>query len=178
MGEIGDLADVAGEAGQFVQGDRRREGDLQLEQGAGDDRTEIGVAAALSVAVDRPLDVAHPEFERGEAVGHCDVAVVVGMQAERHLREALPHRPDDPGQPEGEGAAVGVAEDDAGGTRLPRGGEGAEGVLGIGEITVKKVFGVIDDLLAVVVEKGDRIADEMEVLLQGGAQPLDDMQVP
>ena len=50
--------------------------------------TEVGVAAALAVAVDRALDVAHAGRDRRQRVGHRELRVVVGVDAPETSRGA------------------------------------------------------------------------------------------
>ena len=59
----------------------------ELELEVGDDRDEVGVAAALAVAVDRALDQRGALGDGGERVGHAALGVVVAVDAERARAE-------------------------------------------------------------------------------------------
>ena len=59
---------------------------LQFE--IGDDRGQIGVAAALAVAVDAALDVRETLLDGGQRVGDAEIGIVMRMDAE-HAVEAL-----------------------------------------------------------------------------------------
>ena len=82
-----------------------------LQRQVGDDRDQIGVAAALAEAVDRALHLHGARRDRGQRIGHGQFAIVVAMNADRHVQpgsggagqvgDLLRHA-----------AAVGVAQDD------------------------------------------------------------------
>ena len=58
---------------------------LLLEGQIGDDGDQIGVAAALAEAVDRALHLHGPGVDGGQRIGHGQLAVVVAMDADRHI---------------------------------------------------------------------------------------------
>ena len=69
-GEVGDLGHEARDARTAARSrpsGRQRRSELELE--VGDDRAEVGVAAALAVAVDRALHLTRARAHRGERVG-------------------------------------------------------------------------------------------------------------
>ena len=55
--------------------------DALLDLEIGDNRKQVGVAAPLSVAVDRALDVRDPGVHRGQGACHGQLRVVVSMDA-------------------------------------------------------------------------------------------------
>ena len=80
--DVGDLAHLArelGEPGEVLVGDAAP---AHLELQPGDDRDQVGVAATLAPAVDRPLHLRAARLDGGERVGDRHVAVVVGVDAE------------------------------------------------------------------------------------------------
>ena len=84
--EVGHLGDKVRELGQAVPGCLPA-GSCQthLELQVGDDRAQVGVAAALAVAVDRALHLDRALAHRRQRVGHGAFAVVVGVDAERSV---------------------------------------------------------------------------------------------
>ena len=61
----------------------------QLEFQVGDDRAQVGVAAAFAEAVDRALHLDGAFAHGRQRVGHGAFAVVVGVDAKRVLRWQL-----------------------------------------------------------------------------------------
>ena len=122
--------------------------DPHLELEGRDDRAEVGVAAAFAEAVDGALHLDAAQLDRDQGVGHGQLGVVVGVDAQGDVREVLLDRLDDLDHLGGQGAAVGVAEDDdsrpAGLGRL----EGLEGIVRIVLEAVEEVFGVVEQLSA------------------------------
>ena len=86
--QIGQLGDEARHRGQVLQILAADGGVAELQLQIGDDRNQIGVAAALAVAVHAALHVRAAGFDGGDRVGHRDVGVVVRVDAE-HAVEAL-----------------------------------------------------------------------------------------
>ncbi len=77
-----------------------------------------------------------------------------------------------------EGAAVGVAEGEVARSTLDCGGEGLEGVVGVGLVAVEKVLGVVNHLAALGGDVADGVLDHGEVFLERGAQDLGDVEGP
>ena len=75
-------------------------------------------------------------------------------------------------------AAVGVAEAEDIGAGLLGGFERAQGVIGVGDVAVEEMLGVVDDFLAVILEVADGFGDEDEVLFVGDAERALDVEVP
>ncbi len=78
----------------------------------------------------------------------------------------------------GQRASVGVAEHHAVGTVDHGGLEHAQGELGVGLVPVEEVFGIEEDAQSLGLEEGHRLPDHGHTLLEGGAQRLDDVEVP
>ena len=75
-------------------------------------------------------------------------------------------------------SAVGVAERHDVGARSLGGLPGGERVLAVVLVAVERVFGVVDDEPAVVLQMSDRVSDHREVLLGRRLQNLPDVQQP
>ena len=75
-------------------------------------------------------------------------------------------------------AAVRVAQNDAFRARLFGGLPGGQRVFRLVLVTVKTVFGVVNDRLAVVLQKTDGVADHGEIFIRLGAEDFRDVQQP
>ena len=73
---------------------------------------QVGVAAALAVAVDRALDLTGAGVDRGQRVGHRQFAVVVGVDAHGDRQRRGDRARTTSATNAGSDAAVGVAEHD------------------------------------------------------------------
>ena len=71
---------------------------------------EVGVAAALAVAVEAALHVRGAGFDGRQRIGHGQVGVVVRVDADHAVETARAPRRTISEQPPGDGAAVGVAQ--------------------------------------------------------------------
>src|SRR5690606_23820633 len=76
-GEVGDLGDEVAQLVELGELPGREAAPVELELDVRDDAAEVGVAAALSVAVDRPLDVTRAGSDGRERVGDAAAAIVV-----------------------------------------------------------------------------------------------------
>ena len=115
-----------------------------LEGQVGDHGAQVGVAAPLAQAVDRALDLAGPGPDRGQAVGHCAVGVVVGVDADRQRAKLPAHGLGDLKDLVGQPAAVGVAQGQDVRPGIGRGLQDLHGVLRIGLVPIEEVLGVED----------------------------------
>ncbi len=120
--DVDDLGHVAGHVGQLGQAAGRDRLELGLEFEVGQDADQVGVAAALAVAVDGALDVPGAVHHRGQRVGHRQLRVVVAVDAPHDLRPAVAGQrleggPEDPRQLVGQDAAVRLAQDQRRGAR-------------------------------------------------------------
>ncbi len=148
-GQVRQLGDVARHRGERLQLLRPDGGVPQLQLQVSDDRHHVGVAAALSIAVDAALHVRTSGFHRGDGIGHCDFAIVVRMDAD-HAVEPLAHLRDHLNNTVRQVAAVGVAQAEHVGAGLLGGFERTHGELGVGVVAVEKMLGVVDHFAAVV----------------------------
>ena len=132
----------------------------ELELQVGDDRDEVGVAAALAVAVHRALDQHGALGDRGERVRDAALGVVVAVDAERRAA-ARPRRRRATASAicVRQRGAVGVAQRHALGARLGGGAQARERVGRVVAPAVEEVLGVVDHALALGDEEGDRVGD-------------------
>src|SRR5437763_11680366 len=79
VGQLGDKAASGAQAREPLAADR---GVAEFQLEVGDDGGEIGVAAALAVAVHTALDVRSARLDGGDTVGDRGIGVVVGMDAD------------------------------------------------------------------------------------------------
>ncbi len=88
---VGDFVDVARQLGEML-GAAAAEHLVAalLECEVGDHRHQVGIAAAFAEAVDRALHVDGPGVDGGERIGHGQIAIVVGVDAQRHVRQRRP----------------------------------------------------------------------------------------
>ena len=138
----------------------------QLELERRQDRDQVGVAAALAVAVHRALHEPRARLHRHERVRHAAAGVVVRVDA--HLDESpssAHHSRRGLGHLRRQRRAVRVAERHVLGPRLGRGAEAAERVVGVVAEGVEEVLGVVDHALALPGEEGHRVGDHAQVLL-------------
>ena len=89
-----------------------------LEHEGGDERDQVGVAAALAEPVDRALYLARARAHGGERIGNRVVGVVVAVDAEALAGNALGRGGDDALDLVRQRAAVGVAQHDPARARL------------------------------------------------------------
>ncbi len=148
-----------------------------LEGQVGDDAAQVDVPAALADPVDGPLDLGRPLADRGQGVGHGELAVVVGVDADRD-GEGADDLGDGRGDPFGQGPAVGVAEDEPVGAGGDGGFEGLQGVVGVGAEAVEEVLGVVDDLGDPAGAEGDGVGDHPAVFFERDAEDLGRLEVP
>ena len=151
----------------------------ELELQVGHDRDQVGVAAALAVAVDRPLHVGGARGHAGQRVGHAAAGVVVAVDAHAHLvadrgHDRVHRRPEAVGQR----SAVGVAGHDGLGAGLERRAQAAHRVVGVVGVAVEEVLGVVDHALALPDEEGDGLGDHAQVLVAVDAHDLVEVQPP
>ena len=159
-----------------MAGGQARTAHLQFE--VGNDRTEVGVAAALAVAVHGALDL-HRALAHGlQGVGHGQFAVVVGVDAEAGLGQLFTDGFHDGGDLSGQAATVGVAEHQEFGAGFPGRAQGGDGVFRVGLVAVEEVFRIIEQFLGVGAQERQGIADELQVAFQGDLQGVGDVDIP
>ena len=100
------------------------------------------------------------------------------MDADRHLRQSLPNRTRDVEDLVREAAAIGIAEHQAVGTGIGRGGERLQGIVCIGLVAVEEVLGVVNQFLVQLLEIAHRVGDHRDVLVERGAQDFQHLIVP
>ena len=175
-GEVGDAVDETGKASEALERSRGDALPAELQLGTRDDRGEVAIAGALADAVDRALDVGGAGFERSKGVGEAEAGVVVRMDADRGLLERGEGGAGSRGDFGRQGAAVGVAKDDAVGAAGDGGEHGRDGIGRVFLPAVDRMFAIVDDFAAMRLKEGDRVADHLEVLLGRAAEDFADMK--
>ncbi len=174
------LVEVVGRLGERREAVRREAVVAELELQVRDDRREVGVAAALAVAVHRPLHVRRAGLDPGQRVRHATADVVVRVDAHAHAarrqrsREVARRLGDLPRQR----PAVRVAQDDRLGAGLGGREHAAARVRRVVAPAVEAVLGVVDDAFALRDEERDRLRDHAQVLVALDPQHLVDVQAP
>ena len=175
--QVGDGGHLPGAVRQQLQPLLGDAGDAQLQLQVGDHRRQVGVAAALPKAQERPLDLGRPGHDPHDAVGHGHAAVVVKVHPHRQAEAAdhlFHHRP----HLLGEGPAVGVAQAQLVGAPLRRGLQGRQGEVPVVLVAVEEVLPVEDHHLAPVPQKPAALPDHAQVFLGGGLQHVVHVEFP
>jgi hypothetical protein len=135
------------------------------------DGDEVGVAAALADAVERPLDLANARLDSGQRVRHRLARIVVGVDAEPVARHARGDHPaDDLAHLRRLRAAVGVAKHDPARAGVISSLRAGQRIIGVGLVAVEEMLAVQHDLLARSGRCLDRGRDRFQILLVGAAQ--------
>ena len=178
--DVGDLGHEVGQlrkAGQVIA--TRDGGQAQLEREIRPDRHEVGVAAALSVAVDGALHVPGPGLDGGEGVGHRQARVIVHMDPNDRSRTDLAHDASrHRGDLLGEAATVRVAQHHHRRAGVDRRAERGQRIGRIGLVAVEEVLGVVDHLTPGRMEMRDRVPDHRQVLVRGGPEHVRHVEEP
>ena len=153
--------------------------DLQshLELQGRDERAQVGVARALPVAVDAPLDLHGAGADRGQGVGDRAARIIVAVNA-GHRAELGGDVADDRLDAIGQRAAVGVAEGRPFGAGLDRRGDAADRVVGVADVSIEEVLRVEHDPPSLVDKPAHRLRDHREVLLARRPQHVGNVPVP
>ena len=177
-GLVGALVDKVGELTQPLQVRRCLQLGPVLEHQGGDEARQVGVADALAVTPLGALQVARPGPQGCQRVGHGQVGVVVGVDADggprKGLHDALRGGMDLLGQP----PAVGIGEDQRVGAARGRRLEGGERVRRVVGVAVEEMLGVVDHAPPRRAQEGHRLADHRQVLFQAHLQRLANVQPP
>ncbi len=171
--QFGDVVGHRGEQGQPVGRDGRYP---QLQRQVRHHGGQVGIARPLAVAVHAALHVGGPHRHTGQGVGHGAAAVVVEVHPDLGF-EPVQHGGDDPFDFVGQGAPVGVAQDQGLGPRFFCGLEDPHGELRIGPVAVEEVLGVEEDPQVVGPQEGHRIGHHGDRLVEGRAQGVDHMHL-
>ena len=139
--------------------------------------TQVGVAAALAVAVDGALDLDAALDQGLDAVGDGAARVIVRVDAKGDT-QALGAGSRGLANLVGQAAAVGVAEDDPLGAAALGGPEGLQGIFAIGQIAVEEMLGIEEHPPPCSLQEGHRGLDHPQILLATAAQDVLHVQVP
>jgi hypothetical protein len=116
-------------------------------------------------------------LDGGDGVGHGDIGVIVAVDAEDPVKTPADLR-ENFSELVGERAAVGVAEAKHIRAGRLRGLQCTEGESRAGAVTVKEMFGVEDDLFAMILEPLDGFGNEHEVLFLRDTEGTLGVEVP
>src|SRR6476660_4157219 len=141
--QIGNFVDVTAGTSQMFQAIACEAFHAELQLEVGNDRTEIGVATALTVAVDCPLDLGRTRFNGSDRIGHGKLAVIVSMNSKDRFREGRTHHGDGFADLLGESSTVRIAQDDALGTSLDCCPDRVERIFGVCVEAVEEVFSIV-----------------------------------
>ena len=157
----------------------RRADDLvaHLQLQVGDDRAQVGVAAAFADAVDGALHLRRAVLHGDQTVGDAELRIVVAVDADRHL-DGLAHGIDRGGDLVRQPAAVGLAETHDVGAGVRRDTATLDRELRVVAEAVEEVLGVEDDRVDVPLQEDDAVVDHLEVLRLRDAQILAHVQLP
>ena len=162
--QVGNFGHGARQVGQGVKVSvLGQAGNAHLEHKVGDDTAQVGVAAAFAIAVDGPLHMNGAGADGRQRIGDGEFTVVMRVDAKLHLREqfaGLMHKISDFPR---HGAAVGVAKRDGISAAGRRRRQGVKAVLHIQFRAIEKMFSVIDDFFAQVLEIGDAVTNHAEI---------------
>ena len=142
QGDIHHLGDVMGDGRDLGQAIGVHHRNAHLQHQVGDDRGEIGVAGPLAIAVYAALDLPHSLGGGPQRRGHRAPGIVVEVDSQVSVGQRQAYLVDDPVYLDGQSPAVGVAQHQALGARLPCRTQHRQGVAGIGAIAVEEVLGV------------------------------------
>ena len=176
-GHVGDFRHIAAGVGQRRQLIVRYAVHAHLDFQVGDDGDEVGVAAALAVAVHSALHLGCAGAHGGEGAGDRHVNIVVRVDAQRRIAAAanLMHRGRYVVR---QHAPVGVAQHDALRTRHLCGANRLQCVVRVRLVAVKEMLGVKEHAPAPFHQIRHRVRDHGEVLFQRCLQDAGNMQIP
>ena len=149
-----------------------------FENEGGQDRNQIGVAAALAKPVQRALNLANPGAHRGQRIRDRVFGVVVAMDAELFAGDLLHHLADDLLDFMGQRSAIGVAEHDPARPRFVSRDDASERVFRIVLIAVEEMFGVEQNFRNGLRGMGDAVADHGEVFVAADAERHVHLEIP
>ena len=168
--QVGQLGDEAGCGRDLLELVVFDDAQAHLELEIGDDRGKIGIAAALAVAVETALHLLDARADRGQRVGHGQIAIVVRVDAEFRVGYDFPDGLDRFDHLVSHRAAVGVAEDQVLRAGSKGGADHVEGVVGVLLVAVEEVLGVEVNLASDRGHVLDRFAHHREVFLARGVE--------
>ena len=178
-GRVGQLVDEVRRLGQQSQPVGRDALVAELELKRGQDRHQVGVAAALAVAVDRSLHHPCAGIDRGQRVGDAALEVVVGVDADLGaLAELGEHRRRGDRDLRRQARTVGVAERHALGSRRDGRAQALHRVARVVAPGVEEVLGVVDHPLARRAGVVDRVDDHRQVLVRRDPRDLLEVKRP
>jgi len=173
--QVGDFADKVGRFGQPREIAVSQRLDAHLELQVGDHRAEVGVAAALTIAVDGALHVSGASLHGQQRVGHGYTGVIVGMDAQGDSWERVAHGCYHSTHLVGEHATVCVAQHHDVGACLGSHPQRRQGIGCVQAVSVEKVLGVENDFHARSFDIGHGVVDHGQVLVERRRQHVLDV---
>ena len=174
--EVGRIRQRPADAGQALHLLGRDAVAAGLELKVGQNRREIGVAAALAEPQQSPLHMRRPGKHRLHGARHGQAGIVVAVNADFMPRKFLADQGRDFADLPWEGAAVGIAEAEGIRPGLGRRTQHAQGVIRVFRKAVEEMLGVEDDPPARLARKAHAIRDHGKVLLRRSLQHMRHMQ--
>ena len=143
--EVGDITRDGSQSLELVRADGFI---AQLQLQIRDDAGEVGVAAALAIAVQAALHMCYAFFDRRQRIGHRDIGIVVRMNPDFAF-ELRPHVADDLGEKLGQRAAVGIAQAEHVRAGCLRRLQSLQRIFPVVNVAVEEMLGVINHFFAV-----------------------------
>ena len=158
---VAQLVDQVRGLGQVLQPLRRHAVVAQLELQVGQDRDQVGVAAALAVAVHRALHHAGAALDGHERCWppRTPASSWVWMPTWTRSPSSATTASTASANAVGQRGAVGVAQGHVLGAGLDGGAQAAQRVVGVVGPGVEEVLGVVDHALALAAQERDRVRD-------------------
>ena len=146
--------------------------DPHLHLEVSDHGDEVRVARPLTDSIYCALDLSRPGLDRDERISDRAAGVIVGVDADRDVRECLANGANGCRHLAWQRAAIGIAEHYALGAGSGCGAESLDRIAGVFTPTIEEVFGVKKDPLALGDEIADRFRDHRQVFLRRDAHNL------
>ena len=170
---VEDVVERSAELGQPLQ---RVDGDPGLiaagigvlEQKRRDQRRQVGIPTALAQSVQRALHLSCPGLDRGQAARNGGFGIVMGVNAKPVARNSCrDHLGRDTPDFLGQRAAIGVAKHDPARTRLMRGPEAGQRIVGIRLVAIEEMLGIEQRLASLRHQVGHRLGDILDIFGKG-----------
>ena len=172
IGDVGNPPRTAGQQTQTVgREDRKPHFQLQI----GNNRAQIGVAAAFSYTAKGAVYIHSASLYGKQRVGDSQSAVVVAMDAHRH-GQRLANLANDALDLTGHRASVRIAEHHPLGAGIDCGNKRLHRIAGVIAVAVKKVLALENNTLAVFAAIGNTVCDHPQVLRIAGAENRYDLR--
>ena len=179
-GLVEDLIHPVGYLGQFFQLTRAKKGSCCLQRQVRDEGGQIGVTHPFAIAIDATLDLDSSRPDAAMLLATARSLVVMAMDAQVGASGNLwPTRVTTASISSGRDTAVGVAQDQTIRSRLDQAASRHFKVIfGIDFVAVKKMLGIVENLIHLRLEELHGVVDDFEVLFKGYSQGFGHMEIP